>query len=73
MTAPPPPRAEVQPPSPVVASVWIPGLWRWSGCAWAWSAGRWNVPPAPNMIWVQGPTVELGRWVLAATATVAPR
>jgi hypothetical protein len=63
-TAPPDARTELRPESPVAGAVWIPGFWRWADCEWSWTAGRWNAPPAPNMVWVPGATIELGRWVV---------
>ncbi len=69
MTAPPGPRAETMPASPAEGSVWIPGLWAWTGCDWEWRAGRWHQPPEPGMIWAPGPTVELGRWVMSGGAS----
>lgn len=68
MTPPPSPRAETQSASPAEGSVWIPGLWAWTGCEWEWKTGRWHQPPEPGMVWVPGPTVELGRWVMGGSA-----
>jgi hypothetical protein len=65
-TAPPEPRADVRTEAPVAGAVWIPGSWHWGACDWSWTAGHWNAPPAPNMVWVPGATVELGRWVVQA-------
>lgn len=31
--------------------VWVPGHWRWSEGAYVWEAGRWEVPPAANVVW----------------------
>lgn len=31
--------------------VWVPGHWRWHEGAYVWEAGRWEVPPAPNVTW----------------------
>src|ERR1041385_3092672 len=36
-------------PSP--QHVWVPGHWRWSEGAYVWETGRWEVPPASNMMW----------------------
>ncbi|NVB77466.1 MAG: BcpO-related WXXGXW repeat protein [Kofleriaceae bacterium] len=41
--APPPPRAEIKPPSPSTHAEWIPGFWKLDG-EWIWSAGFWRVP-----------------------------
>lgn len=30
---------------------WVPGHWRWSEGAYVWEAGRWEIPPASNLIW----------------------
>ncbi|NOY91358.1 MAG: BcpO-related WXXGXW repeat protein, partial [Deltaproteobacteria bacterium] len=43
---PPSPRAETQPPKPSQNARWIPGYWRWSGRAWVWLGGMWDVPEA---------------------------
>jgi hypothetical protein len=41
--APPPPRAEVRPPSPSTHAEWIGGYWH-RETEWAWIAGFWRVP-----------------------------
>lgn len=41
--APPPPRAEIKPPSPSSHAEWIPGFWQ-RDREWIWSAGFWRVP-----------------------------
>jgi hypothetical protein len=37
--------------------VWVPGHWRWHEGAYVWESGRWEVPPAPNLVW-NGPEWE---------------
>ena len=43
--APPPPRAEIQPPRPSVHAEWIAGFWQHEH-EWIWSPGFWRVPEA---------------------------
>jgi len=43
---PPPPRADPQAPKPSQNARWIPGYWRFSGSAWVWLGGMWDVPEA---------------------------
>jgi len=31
--------------------VWIAGYHRWDGNAYAWQAGRWEVPPREHAVW----------------------
>jgi len=31
--------------------VWVPGHWRWHEGAYVWESGRWEVPPALNLVW----------------------
>ncbi|HTB62532.1 MAG TPA: hypothetical protein VK737_02995 [Opitutales bacterium] len=50
-TAPPEPMTEVVTTSPGVDFIWIPGVWMWEG-RWVWSAGHWDRPPRPGMVWV---------------------
>jgi hypothetical protein len=37
-------------PSP--RHVWIAGYHRWDGNAYAWTPGRWDVPPREHAVWV---------------------
>ena len=30
---------------------WVPGHWRWHEGAYVWEAGRWEIPPTPNLVW----------------------
>ncbi len=32
---------------------WVPGHWRWLEGAYVWEAGRWDTPPAANVVWHQ--------------------
>ena len=41
---PPAARAEVVPPKPDGAVVWLDGQWDWTGSSWRWSHGGWIVP-----------------------------
>ncbi len=50
-SAPPAPITEVMTAQPGVEFVWIPGVWVWEG-RWIWTAGHWDRPPRPGMIWV---------------------
>lgn len=36
---------------------WVPGHWRWLEGAYVWEGGRWDIPPAPNVVW-QAPRWE---------------
>jgi hypothetical protein len=36
---------------PSVQHVWVPGHWRWSEGAYVWEMGRWEIPPAANVVW----------------------
>ncbi len=55
----PPPRAEAIPPAPQAGAMWIAGYWQWSGTAWAWTSGHWQMPPAVNVRWTP-PAVQVG-------------
>ena len=41
----------VQGDQPTAQHNWVPGHWRWHEGAYVWEAGRWEVPPAPNLVW----------------------
>jgi hypothetical protein len=49
--APPPPQAEAPPPATLTTAIWVPGFWQWSGTAWVWVAGSWQLRPAPRATW----------------------
>jgi hypothetical protein len=49
--APPPLQTEAPPPAPVKVAVWIPGFWQWSGTAWVWIAGSWQLRPSASVEW----------------------
>ena len=59
-TPPPPPRAEVRPPAPGPAHVWVPGHWRWNGRRYVWVRGHWKRPPRPGAVWVPGHWIRRG-------------
>ncbi|NBW87862.1 MAG: hypothetical protein EBR23_13810, partial [Planctomycetia bacterium] len=40
-----------QQPSP--QHVWIGGHWRWQEGRYAWIAGRWDLPPRANVVWIE--------------------
>lgn len=44
---PPPPVADVVTASPAPNAIWIHGYWSYTGSAYVWMAGHWEVPP-PN-------------------------
>jgi WXXGXW repeat (2 copies) len=50
-SAPPPPPTEVAPPAPTAAVIWVPGFWQWSGSAWVWIAGSYQLRPSPHARW----------------------
>jgi hypothetical protein len=49
-----PPHAivEVRGARPSAGHVWVSGYHNWNGSAYAWSPGRWEVPPQPHQRWV---------------------
>jgi len=51
--APPPLRAEVQPPIPGPGYIWTPGYWGWNDVAddYYWIPGVWVLPPAVGLLW----------------------
>lgn len=42
---PPPTPNETMPPSPAANAVWIPGYWIYDGRSYAWTSGKWEIPP----------------------------
>jgi hypothetical protein len=46
--------AEVAPPQPSPAHVWVPGHWAWRKRGYVWVPGHWTVPGAPARVWVPG-------------------
>ncbi len=57
--APPPapaPQAEIVPPSPGPAYVWVGGHWAWRGPrrGYVWIPGYYAVPVQPGWVWVPG-------------------
>jgi hypothetical protein len=51
---PPPFRREIVPVAPGPRYVWIPGRWARAGSGWAWTSGRYIVPPGRYRGWVPG-------------------
>lgn len=49
--APPPPQVEAPPPPPATTLVWIAGFWQWSGQAWVWVPGAYQLRPTPRATW----------------------
>ena len=53
--APPPPlRAEAYGIAPGPGYAWVGGYWGYRGNAYAWTPGRWAVPPHPHAVWAPG-------------------
>jgi hypothetical protein len=50
--APPVAVVETRGVAPGAGYVWINGYHRWDGNAYAWNAGRWEMPPRPGQRWV---------------------
>jgi hypothetical protein len=50
--APPPVIVERRPAPPSAAHIWIDGSWNWDRQRYSWVAGRYEVPPQPDVIWV---------------------
>lgn len=66
VVAQPPPAAQVEvaPPSPGAGYAWEPGYWGWSGTAYVWYPGRYDVRPAGATVWIPAAWVaRRGRWV----------
>jgi YXWGXW repeat-containing protein len=62
-TAPPPARVEVIATAPSAEHVWIPGHYTWSGHAYAWTAGHYEVRPRHGVKWVPGHWAKYrGKW-----------
>lgn len=51
---PPPRRVEFIPLAPGPRYVWVAGYWRRAGSRWAWTGGRYVLPPARYRGWVPG-------------------
>jgi hypothetical protein len=63
-----PPRevVETRVAAPGPGYVWIGGYHQWNGNAYAWTPGRWELPPRPHAVWVRHRWVHRhGGWVLA--------
>jgi len=68
--APPAAIVETRGVAPGPGYVWIGGVHRWDGSAYAWSPGRWEAPPRPGARWVAhrwerrhgGYVFHEGRW-----------
>jgi hypothetical protein len=59
-TPPPPPQAEVRPPSPGETVSWIPGHWKFKDGRWEWKPGHYIERPGPDALWVPGHWVQRG-------------
>ena len=44
---------EVIEQQPSQQHVWLAGHWRWQEGRYAWIAGRWDLPPRANVVWVE--------------------
>jgi hypothetical protein len=51
---PPPARVELIPVAPGPRYVWVAGYWHQAGNGWAWTGGRYIVPPARYRSWAPG-------------------
>ena len=51
---PPPPVVEHPYRAPGPNYRWVPGYQRWDGHRYAWTGGRWVLPPRPGAFWVAG-------------------
>jgi len=68
--APPVAVVETRGMAPGPGYVWINGYHRWDGNAYAWNAGRWELPPRRHARWVAhrwvhrrgGYVMVEGRW-----------
>jgi len=65
--APPPERAEVQPPPPGPRFTWVRGHWHWNSHEWLWIPGHWDAARpgyeyvhghwerrGPHWVWIDG-------------------
>jgi len=50
--APPPIIVERRPAPPSSAHIWIEGSWNWNNSRYVWVAGRYEVPPQADAVWV---------------------
>ena len=51
-------------PSP--SHLWVAGHWRWQEGRYAWIAGRWEIPPRANVMWVEPRWEKRGNGVVLA-------
>jgi hypothetical protein len=51
---PPPPRYELVPVAPGPRYAWVPGRWLRAANGWAWTRGRYVVPPSRYRAWAPG-------------------
>ena len=51
-------------PSP--QHMWIAGHWRWQDGRYTWVAGRWDLPPRTNLVWVEPRWERRGNGVVLA-------
>ena len=50
--APPAPVVETRVVAPGPGYFWVPGYYAWDGAAYAWTPGRWELPPRSRARWV---------------------
>ncbi len=53
-TPPPALRTETKPPAPDANHGWVPGRYVPVKGEWTWVAGKWEVPPTPDSVWING-------------------
>ncbi len=51
-TTPPPTPREIVPPAPAQNAVWVAGYWIYDGRSYAWTSGRWEIPPPMARVYV---------------------
>ena len=44
---------EIMEERPSAQHVWVSGHWRWQDGRYAWIAGKWDLPPRANVVWVE--------------------
>jgi hypothetical protein len=59
-----PPANDVPGQQPSPQHVWTPGHWQWGQGSYVWVAGRWEIPPASNSVWIAPQWREQGNGVV---------